>query len=952
MLARGATWSSTCSSKAISPGPPLRRWLAGWLLAALVAAGQAAGRAAGTGTPTGTPGGQNPAPASPAALGPALDEQVWRAPVAPGVDLLAVRRLDGDGWLDLFALLVDLTTPGVGVQALTAPAVTLRERTSELVRQAGAAAGINGDFFYLGATDAPVGMVVREGTLWKGPDPFGRPTLAVVDTPQGLVARIGTWRLSARAVAADGAELTLDGWNESAVQPGQVVAFDEHWGNNPLPLTRARAAELAYARLQAAGDGSGLWEVAEAGTGATGPPVPGERVLLGWRDGARRLLAFAARGSRLRLDLGLQPADGSAPDGTVQAAVSGGGWLIRGGQPVAPAPIPSQAPGSVQTPQPRAAAGVDPSGRRLVLAVADGRRPTSRGLTGDELTRWLLRLGAWDALYLDGGGSATLVADLTGHGPAVVNRPAGGEERAVPVALGVFYHPGSGPMAPFVLRPAVGVQAPDPEGYRFDFAGLVSAPGVPVRLEAFPPADPASLAWSVDPPDLGYFDSPGQFVGLREGEGRIVAARAPLPAGSWQQASRRTASGSSEDSPGSDLVARAAAAVPQRWAAVASIPVRVIGQPVALEVVPSPVEVAEGGEVALRVRVRDRLGRAAPLEPGQVTFWMEGPASARVEGGRLRLERVWGEGPLWLQARYVDLKATVPVRVAGRGAAPEESRGGPNPPGGPPPAAPGAGGAAPRSSFGPPGGESPAAAAMVALESTQQVVPGLRVLILPVAAADVPDGAGADLAVVMATDAEASLQAPAGDGPARQAILGVRVTSEPADLSAFVQRFGWPNAVITRGGTRFLSLDPSLRPWAWLDGQLRRAKAEGLQRLVVISGQPPARWPLPREGEMVHGWLAETARQGLEVWWVYGDPAAPAVRYFLRDGVRYLAVPRPGPADAPPAPPLRLVLTARGVQVQAPGQAGGAATLVRPEPLSTEDGPPASPSRAPAGPGP
>lgn len=997
---------------AVRPAPALA---AGMGPSAPVASGVAPPTPVASGMAPAAPVAAGAAAAEPAAVGSALDEQVWRAPVAPGIDLLAVRRLDGHGWLDLFALLVDLTTPGVGIQTLTPPAVTLRERTSELVRQAGAAAGINGDFFYLGATDAPVGLVVREGVLWKGPDPFGRPTLAVLETPQGLTARIGTWRLRARAWAADGGELALDGWNESAVRPGQVVAFDERWGSAPLPLTRAWGSELAYARLRPVGDGmaagagpmagagvgggagvsdgAGEWEVVEAGRGPTGPPGPGERVLLGWREGAERLLAFAARGGRLRLELQLLPADGPAPPGTLRAAVSGEGWLIQAGRPIAPAAAPSQAPGSLPTPQPRAAAGVDRSGRRLVLAVADGRRPTSRGLTGDELTLWLLRLGAWDALYLDGGGSATLVADLTGRGPAVVNRPAGGEERPVPVALGLFYRPGSGPMAPFVLRPAVGLQAPDPEGYSFGFAGLLSAPGIPARLEVVPPAEPDSLVWSVDPPDLGYFDRPGQFVGLREGHGHIVAVRALGP-GSWQQGWNRAEAGGTGNERG-DPVAEAAAAVPMRWAAAASIPVRVIGQPVALEVEPSPVELAEGEEVALRVQVRDRLGRAAPVAPGLITFWVDGPADVQVHNGRLRVERVWDEGPLWLQARYADLKATVPIRIRATGT-PATAAGATQATGGGPPQASPEVVSASMASTGEPEGTASktavaaapqtmvatapqtisatvsAAASAPAELPTGQARAGLRVLILPhplgphptagtsgsaaagrpgnnatatrpgSAAVDRPGsasadsagsaavelaadavagsavGAAADLTVVLATDREAARLAEAPQAPGRSAVLGVRVADGhgSAGLSAFVRQFGWPNAVATRSATRFLALDPSLHPWAWLDGELRRLQAEGLKRLMVFTGEPPQRWPVRREGEMVHGWLAETARQGVEVWWVHADPQAASVQYRVRDGIHYLAVPRPEPSTGPSPPLLQLVVTAGGVQVQ------------------------------------
>jgi hypothetical protein len=65
---------------------------------------------------------------------------------------------------------------------------------------------------------------------------------------------------------------------------------------------------------------------------------------------------------------------------------------------------------------PRAALGL---GRGLAWAVAcDGRSRHEAGLTMLELARLMVRLGARDAINLDGGGSTSLVA-----GGALVNRP-------------------------------------------------------------------------------------------------------------------------------------------------------------------------------------------------------------------------------------------------------------------------------------------------------------------------------------------------------------------------------------------------------------------------------------------------------------------------------------------------------------------------------------------------
>lgn len=81
---------------------------------------------------------------------------------------------------------------------------------------------------------------------------------------------------------------------------------------------------------------------------------------------------------------------------------------------------------------PRTAVGLKQDGTVLVLVV-DGRSSNSKGLTLQELATYFLRLGARDAVNLDGGGSSVMV--INGE---VVNKPSDGRERAVSMALGLF----------------------------------------------------------------------------------------------------------------------------------------------------------------------------------------------------------------------------------------------------------------------------------------------------------------------------------------------------------------------------------------------------------------------------------------------------------------------------------------------------------------------------------
>jgi exopolysaccharide biosynthesis protein len=90
---------------------------------------------------------------------------------------------------------------------------------------------------------------------------------------------------------------------------------------------------------------------------------------------------------------------------------------------------------------PRTAAGIARNGKRLILAVVDGRQaPYSDGMSLRELANLMLALGARDALNLDGGGSSTLVfADPALYGTRrIANKPSdAGGERTVGDALAI-----------------------------------------------------------------------------------------------------------------------------------------------------------------------------------------------------------------------------------------------------------------------------------------------------------------------------------------------------------------------------------------------------------------------------------------------------------------------------------------------------------------------------------
>ena len=116
-------------------------------------------------------------------------------------------------------------------------------------------------------------------------------------------------------------------------------------------------------------------------------------------------------------------------DGQVAMAITGNALLVKKRQLVTADDTEMH---------PRTAVGVDRDTKELIVLVVDGRRDFSRGYTMVELGNMMLRLGAEDALNLDGGGSTTLAAMKDGK-LSVLNTPSDGFLRSVPNGLEVTY---------------------------------------------------------------------------------------------------------------------------------------------------------------------------------------------------------------------------------------------------------------------------------------------------------------------------------------------------------------------------------------------------------------------------------------------------------------------------------------------------------------------------------
>lgn len=351
--------------------------------------------------------------------------------VAPGVVRGEYRLWTSIGPLHISVVGVDPheTTVRIGAALAGDHIVSHGETISAMAARTGAVAGINADYFDIGATNQPLNIVVQNGRLERTPS--ARATVTIADRS----LRFGGYRFSG-AVEAPSGRLPIDGVNTWSPHGGVSVFTPQYGGALPASAT---AALLAPASSPAPDGLSGSYTATSVAP-ASGAPAATELAFNG--------PSAVQAGDHVTITMQTDPP--LDPGATV---LGGGPLLVAGGQPANDADAP--APEETNRRFPVAGIATRADGTLLLIAV-DGRLPESSvGLTRPELGALMLGLGATDGMATDSGGSATLVARVLGEAaPRVLNAPSDGKERPVADGLFIYSDAPQGPPSRLVLRPS------------------------------------------------------------------------------------------------------------------------------------------------------------------------------------------------------------------------------------------------------------------------------------------------------------------------------------------------------------------------------------------------------------------------------------------------------------------------------------------------------------------
>jgi hypothetical protein len=342
--------------------------------------------------------------------------RIKRRKVAPGLYLTKI--IDERTPRRIFVLRADLADFPITYDiTLAGPTLGYRATVPEMARANDALAAINGDFSSQ-IVARPIHAFVEDGTFVQSAGKGGA-SLAVSRNEQRVMAG-GTHQVMS---TVDGqTELTwrIDRWNNGPPDVGELAAFSPAGGSLETPPEGACSVHLtasAPATPTAGGPGFDQTFAIDRNVCKTDAMAIGDGVVLSTVAGTDEATALSslALGTTMTIHLSLGWSD-------AYDVLGGDTMLVKDGR----ISVPTYCGSYYCQGQPRTGIGANADGK-LMMVVVDGRQPRySLGVSMLGFARLMKRLGAVDALNLDGGGSATMVVE-----GKVVNRPSDGSLRHV-----------------------------------------------------------------------------------------------------------------------------------------------------------------------------------------------------------------------------------------------------------------------------------------------------------------------------------------------------------------------------------------------------------------------------------------------------------------------------------------------------------------------------------------
>ena len=384
--------------------------------------------------------------------GAVLHEITQSQTVTNGATHISKQVLTDSGWQDLNILRIDLSNDNVVLKPIQSSVLGERNTIMNLATSAGALAAVNADYFDMSTKTPAFGPSISEGSLNNayhndyytlGPQKY-MGTLIVDEEGQASMDyySVKMW------VETDGQKaFDLSSYNKTPSSIRTPFVIDRtYYVNNAALISKYQQVGLYTVLIEedTVSYISGLNEVVEIPKDAYAIMISG--------DTFNKYIPYLQEGSEIVLQQVITLNNEIVESvSDLQMGIGGGGLILKNGQ--AYQGQAHKVSGDKKEPRTIVANTYTPN--EVLLITIDGRTNQSLGANHTDLIKILQELGAKDAMYLDGGGSTTMVVRNEGDmNLTLQNKPSGGSQRNVANGIGVFSTSPQGELAKIIIEPS------------------------------------------------------------------------------------------------------------------------------------------------------------------------------------------------------------------------------------------------------------------------------------------------------------------------------------------------------------------------------------------------------------------------------------------------------------------------------------------------------------------
>lgn len=384
--------------------------------------------------------------------GAVLHEITQSQTVTNGATHISKQVLTDSGWQDLNILKIDLSNDNVVLKPIQSSVLGERNTIMNLATSAGALAAVNADYFDMSTKTPAFGPSISEGSLNNayhndyytlGPQKY-MGTLIVDEEGQASMDyySVKMW------VETDGQKaFDLSSYNKTPSSIRTPFVIDRtYYVNNAALISKYQQVGLYTVLIEedTVSYISGLNEVVEIPKDAYAIMISG--------DTFSKYIPYLEEGSEIVLQQVITLNNEIVESvSDLQMGIGGGGLILKNGQ--AYQGQAHKVSGDKKEPRTIVVNTYTPN--EVLLITIDGRTNQSLGANHTDLIKILQELGAKDAMYLDGGGSTTMVVRNEGDmNLTLQNKPSGGSQRNVANGIGVFSTRPQGELAKIIIEPS------------------------------------------------------------------------------------------------------------------------------------------------------------------------------------------------------------------------------------------------------------------------------------------------------------------------------------------------------------------------------------------------------------------------------------------------------------------------------------------------------------------